>query len=75
MANYYDYETGSMTGIIGQLNWESLKIRRKDNALILLYKGLKNKARIPTNDLLRKTRDCRNQHPVAFKTDSPSAVQ
>ena len=27
----YDYETGSMTGILGQLNWESLKKRRKDN--------------------------------------------
>ena len=25
----YDYETGSMTGILGQLKWESLKKRRK----------------------------------------------
>ena len=31
------YETGSMTGILGQLKWESLKKRRKDNRLILLY--------------------------------------
>ena len=38
------YETGSMTGILGQLKWESLKKRRKDNRLILLYKGLKGKA-------------------------------
>ena len=44
----YVYETGSMTGILGQLKWESLKNRRKDNILILLYKGLKGKARIPT---------------------------
>ena len=36
----YNYETGSMTGILGQLKWESLKKRRKDNRLILLYKGL-----------------------------------
>ena len=36
----YSYETGSMTGILGQLKWESLKKRRKDNRLILLYKGL-----------------------------------
>ena len=42
----YVYETGSMTGILGQLKWESLKKRRKDNRLILLYKGLKGKARI-----------------------------
>ena len=33
----YNYETGSMTGILGQLKWESLKKRRKDNRLILLY--------------------------------------
>ena len=49
----YDYETGSMTGsmtgILGQLKWESLKKRRKDNRLILLYKGLKGKAKIPTD--------------------------
>ena len=42
----YVYETGSMTGILGQLKWESLKKRRKDNRLILLYKDLKGKARI-----------------------------
>ena len=40
------YETGSMTGILGQLKWKSLKKRRKDNRLILLYKGLKCKARM-----------------------------
>ena len=33
----HSYETGSMTGILGQLKWESLKKRRKDNRLILLY--------------------------------------
>ena len=34
----YNYEAGSITGFLGQLNWESLKKRRKDNKLILLYK-------------------------------------
>ena len=43
----YVYETGSMTDILGQLKWESLKKRSKDNRLILLYKGLKGKDRIP----------------------------
>ena len=43
MNRNYVYETGSMTGILGQLKWESLKKRRKDNRLILLYKGLKVK--------------------------------
>ena len=42
----YVFETGSMTGILGQLKWESLKKRRKDSRLILLYKGLKGKTRI-----------------------------
>ena len=30
-GNYVDYETGSMTGILKQLKWESLKKRRKDS--------------------------------------------
>ena len=57
-----------MTGILGQLRWESLKKRRKDNRLILLYKGLKGKASIPTGDLILKTRRSRNQHSRAFQT-------
>ena len=36
----YTRDEGSMTGILEQLKWESLKKRRKDNRLILLYKGL-----------------------------------
>ena len=67
----YVYETGSMTGILGQLKWESLKKRRK-NRLILLYKGLKGKARIPTDDLNPKTRRGRNQHSLAFQIPSAS---
>ena len=116
---------GGMTGILGQLKWESLKKRRKDSRLILLftifalsagflltkinigktgnqqppsggfwlpvfpilifcklgtsgkckngeYKGLKGKARIPTDDLIPKNRRCRNQHFLAFQTPSAS---
>ena len=66
------YETGSMTDILGQLKWEPLKKRRKDNILILLYKGLKGKARIPTDDLISKTRRGSNQHSLAFQL--PSAM-
>ena len=61
-----------MTGILGQLKWESLKKKRKDNRLILLYKGLKGKARIPTDDLIPKTRRGRNQHSLAFQIPSAS---
>ena len=67
MTGNYSYETGSMTGILGQLKWESLKKRRKDNRLILLYKGLKGKASVPTDDLIPKTRRYR-KHTVAFQT-------
>ena len=68
----YVFETGSMTGILGQLKWESLKKRRKDIRLILLYKGLKGKARIATDDLIPKNRRCRNQHSLAFQIPSAS---
>ena len=67
----YVYETGSMTGILGQLKWESLKKRRKDNRLILLYKGLKGKARIPTDDLIPKTRRGRISTPWPFRYPQP----
>ena len=68
----YVFETGSMTGILGQLKWESLKKRRKDSSLKLLYKGLKSKDRIPSDDLIPKNRRCRNQHSLAFQIPSDS---
>ena len=49
-----------MADILGQFKWESLKKRRKDNSLILLYKGMKGKARMPTDDLIPKNRRGRN---------------
>ena len=33
----YNFETGSMTGILEHLKWESFKKRRRDCRLILLY--------------------------------------
>ena len=77
----YSYETGSMTGILKELKWETLKKRRKDNRLILLYKGLKGKARIPTDDLIPKNRRCRNQHSMvsasknAYKKSFPQTIR
>ena len=52
----YSYETGSMIGILEELKWKTLQKRRKGNRLILLYKGLKGKVRIPTDDLIPKNR-------------------
>ena len=68
----YSYETGSMTGILEELKWETLQKRRKDNMLILLYKGLKDKARIPPDDLIPKNRRFRNQHSIVFQIHSAS---
>ena len=51
----YSRGTGSMTGILEELKWETLLKRRKDNRLILINIGLKGKARIPTIDLIKKT--------------------
>ena len=64
----YTYETGSMTGILEQLKWESLKKRRKDSRPIMLYKDLKGAASIPTCDLVPPNRHTRNHHSMAFQT-------
>ena len=45
----YVFETENITNILGQLKRESFKKRRNDSRLILLYKGLKGRARIPTD--------------------------
>ena len=68
----YSFETGSMTGILEELKWETLQKRRKDNRLVLLYKGLKGKARIPTDDLITKSRRCRNQHSLVYQIPTAS---
>ena len=57
-----------MTGILEQLKWESLKKRRRDSRIIMLYKGLNGAASIPTNDLVPQIRHVRNHHSLAFQT-------
>ena len=56
-----------MTGILEQLKWESLKIRR-DSRIIMFYKGLKGVASIPSNDLVPPVRHIRKHHSLAFQT-------
>ena len=63
----YNFETGSMTGILEHLKWESLKKRRRDNRLILLYKGLRGKASRSTDDFIPLIRRCRNDHSMAYQ--------
>ena len=68
----YSYETGSVTGILEELKWETLQKRRKDNRFMLLYIGLKGKARIPTDYLIPKNRRCRNQHSLVVQIPTAS---
>ena len=68
----YSRETWSMTGILEELKWKTLQKRTKDNRLILLYKGLKDTARTPTDDIIPQNRRCRNQHSMAFQIPSAS---
>ena len=56
----YNFEIGSMTGILEHLKWESLKKRRETVDSLLLYKSLKGKASIPTDNLIPLVRRCRN---------------
>ena len=63
----YNFETGSMTGILEHLKWESHKKRRRDSRLILLFKGPQSKASIPTDDLIPLGRRCRNDHSMAYQ--------
>ena len=65
VTSNYCFETGSMTGILKNLWWGSLK-KRRNRRLILLYKGLKGAASIPTDDLIPPIRRCRNHH-LAFQ--------
>ena len=62
----YNYDTGSMTGILEHLKWESLKKRRRDSRLLFSYKGLKGKASIATDHLIDLVKRCRNHHLSAF---------
>ena len=61
-----NFETGSMTGILEYLKWASLKKRRRDSGLVLLYKGLKGKASIP-DDRIPLVRRCRNDHSIVYQ--------
>ena len=62
----YNYETGSMTGVLEHLKWDSLKKLRRDSRLILLNKGLKGKASIPTDDLIPLL-GCMNDYSMAYQ--------
>ena len=63
----YNFETGSMTKILEQSKWKSLKQRRKGSRLILFYKCLKGQASIPVDDLYTPLRHARDNHSEPFQ--------
>ena len=54
-----NFETGSMNGNPSRNGGKTVDS--------LLYKGLKGKASIPTDDLTPLVRHCRNDHSVAYQ--------
>ena len=69
VTSNYSFETGNMTGILENLKWESLKKRRRDSRLILLYKGLNSAAFIPTDELIPPIKHSRTFQTPATRTD------
>jgi len=65
-SNYRDYEPGSMTKILKELELQPLKERRKQNRLILLCKGLNSRANLPLDQLHRPIRFTKNMHNEHF---------
>ena len=63
----YNFESGSMTKLLEQLKWESLKQRWKGSSLIWFYKGLNGQASIPVDDLKTSLRHARNHCSEPFQ--------
>ena len=55
-----------MSEIMETLQWKPLKERRRENRLILFYKGLNGQTKIPTTDVLQNNRKNRNRHNQQF---------
>ena len=66
VLNNYSYEEGSMSEMMEALQWKPLKERRRENRLILFYKGLNGQTKIPTTDVLQNNRKNRNRHNQQF---------
>ena len=63
----YSYEPGSMTNILNDLKLTSLRSRRKQNRLILMFKALSETTVLPLNDLHKPNRHNRQNHPHTFQ--------
>ena len=62
MTSNYNYEPGSMTAMLEQLELEPLEERRKKCRLTLFCKGIYQNAAIPTNILRKPKLRTRHMH-------------
>ena len=67
-SDYQNYELGSVTMLLKDLRWKSLKIRRKVDRLCLLKKGLDNNAILPLDELSKPGRKTRHMHNRYYTT-------
>ena len=67
VCNNYSREA-SVTAMVKELGWRSLKQRRADQRLVMLYKIVNNLVDVDLcNELIPLTRNSRNNHSRAFK--------
>ena len=66
--DYQNYELGSVTTLLKDLGWKSLKFRRKVDRVCLLKKGLDNNAILPLDELLKPSRKTRHMHNRYYTT-------
>ena len=62
ISDYQNYELGSVTRLLKDLGWKSLKNRREVDSLCLLKKGLGNNAILPLDELSKPARKTRHMH-------------
>ena len=67
-SNYQNYELGSITTLLKDLGWKSLKNRREVERLCPLKKGLDNNALLPLNELSKPARKTRHMHNKYYTT-------
>ena len=67
-SDYQNYELGSVTKLLEELGWKSLKNRRKVNRLCLLKKGLDKNATQLLDDLSKPVKRTRHMHNSYYIT-------
>ena len=61
-SDYQNYDPGSVTTLLKDLGWMSLKNRREVDRLCIFKKGLDNNAILPLDEVSKPTRKTRHMH-------------